>query len=427
MKICLVNNLYKPYNYGGAEAIVETIAKKLKKRGHEIFIISTKPITTPKKTIDNFKIYRIRAFNISSYYHLKHVPKIFRIFWHFFDLFDFISALRVKTILKKEKPEVVITNNLKGLGFLIPGVIKKLNLKHIHILHDIQLIHPSGLMFCSKEKAIDSFLAKLYISINNKLFNSPNLIISPSKWLLDLHIKKNFFSNSRKEIIPNPIELDTLKLGEKISFTGDTKPADHDIYQASNFSKGDSSRGKKENKKSNIFRILFVGQIEKHKGIISLINSYLIFTSTYKIKDSELIIIGTGKLIAKAKKQAKLNKNIKFYGRLEKDGCLNLMGKSSCLIVPSLCYENSPTVIYEAASVGLPVIASRLGGITELIKYLGGMLFNPANEGDLIYQLKQAYDNPEKMKKIGEKSRQKIKKYKTDNYIEKLEKIIDAL
>jgi glycosyltransferase involved in cell wall biosynthesis len=55
------------------------------------------------------------------------------------------------------------------------------------------------------------------------------------------------------------------------------------------------------------------------------------------------------------------------------------------------------------------------------------MLFNPANEGDLIYQLKQAYDNPEKMKKIGEKSRQKIKKYKTDNYIEKLEKIIDAL
>jgi glycosyltransferase involved in cell wall biosynthesis len=281
-------------------------------------------------------------------------------------------------------------------------------------------------MFCSKEKAIDGFLAKLYISINNKLFNSPNLIISPSKWLLDLHIKKNFFSNSRKEIIPNPIELDNFEPRGKMSFVGGIKSAGRNIYQNSDFTKGLSLRGEKIKKKSNTFRVIFVGQIEKHKGIISLINSYLIFNSTYKIKDSELIIVGTGKLIAKAKKQAKLNKNIKFYGRLEKDGCLNLMGKSSCLIVPSLCYENSPTVIYEAASVGLPVIASRLGGITELIRYLGGMLFNPANEGDLIYQLKQAYDNPEKMKKIGEKSRQKIKKYNTDNYLKKIEKIIDA-
>ena len=43
MKICLINNLYKPFNRGGAEKVAETIVDGLIKAGHEVFIISTKP------------------------------------------------------------------------------------------------------------------------------------------------------------------------------------------------------------------------------------------------------------------------------------------------------------------------------------------------------------------------------------------------
>jgi len=46
------------------------------------------------------------------------------------------------------------------------------------------------------------------------------------------------------------------------------------------------------------------------------------------------------------------------------------------LIVPSLCYENTPTVIYEALAHGIPVIVSDQGGMKELVEtYRGGWLF----------------------------------------------------
>ena len=43
MKICLINNLYKPYNRGGAERVVEAMADDYYKSGNDIVIISTRP------------------------------------------------------------------------------------------------------------------------------------------------------------------------------------------------------------------------------------------------------------------------------------------------------------------------------------------------------------------------------------------------
>ena len=61
-------------------------------------------------------------------------------------------------------------------------------------------------------------------------------------------------------------------------------------------------------------------------------------------------IAGTGGKLKKARQLAKPNKYIKFLGWKNKEEIRDLMESSDCLIVPSLCYENSPTVIYEAAS-----------------------------------------------------------------------------
>ena len=147
MKICLINNLYKPYNRGGAERIVELIAAGLQGARHEVFLITTKPIGRKQKAESRKqKVYYINAL----YYNLNKLPKILRLFWHLCDMFDIGSYFKVKAILKKEKPDVVMTHNLKGVGYLIPSVIKNLGIKHIHTLHDIQLLHPSGLMMHGK-------------------------------------------------------------------------------------------------------------------------------------------------------------------------------------------------------------------------------------------------------------------------------------
>jgi len=385
MKICLINNLYKPYNRGGAERIVELIADGLEKASHDVFIITTKPRLQPKTYTRHPKTYYIP----SIFFNLNKVPKPLRLLWHLIDMLDVGSYLKVKSILKKEKPNVVMTHNLKGISYLIPRLIKKLKIKHIHTLHDIQLIHPSGLMLCEKEKKLDRILTKIYSYLSRTLFGSPDIIISPSKWLLKTHIDKNFFAKSKKIILPNP-------LAANISF----KPSGP--------------------KNKNMFRFLYVGQIEKHKGVFFLIKAFEMLCDEDCQKNHELTFIGSGANLKQAKRRANNNPSIKFLGRINNQEALNKMSQSNCLIVPSLCYENSPTVIYEAASIGLPIIASDLGGIPELIHKLGGLLFSPENESDLMYQMRWAMEHSSEIKKIGQKSQERIKDYKFNNYINKL-------
>jgi len=391
MKICLINNLYKPYQRGGAERIVELIAEGLQDQGHDVFVITTKPMHVHAKCkMQNAKckIYYINGL----YFNLNSLPKIFRLFWHLGDMFDIGSYFKVKSILEKEKPDIVMTHNLKGVGYLIPRAIKCLGIKHIHTLHDIQLLHPSGLMIYGKESQINSILAKLYANICRWLFASLDVAISPSKWLLEMHANKRFFQDAKKAVLINPtLPPSALTLVRK--------------------------RGKER----GVFRFLYVGQIEDHKGVIFLINTFQILCEDLESNiDCELIIVGEGSKIKLAKRLAGNNENIKLLGRKNKEEVEKLMQIVDCLVVPSLCYENSPTVIYEALGVGLPTIASRIGGIEELIHGSAGILFKPGNEGDLMYQMKWAIKNRQELHKIGELGKQKIKQFSLDNYIRKL-------
>lgn len=382
MKICLINNLYKPYNRGGTEQIMELTANGIKNANHNIFIISTKPIfkkyqNNKKEQASKHKIYYIK----SLYYNLNAIPKALRLFWHIIDMFNIANYLKIKSILKKEKPNLIITNNLKGISFLIPYLIKKLNIKHIHIIHDIQLLHPSGLMLYGKEKIINNYFSNIYININRKLFSYPSVIISPSKWLMKTHTNKKFFENSKQLILQNP------------------------------FPKTSIFKNTKTQKQNTFFNFLYVGQIEHHKGILFLIKTFKKISNNNCI----LIIIGTGTKFNYIKKITKNIKNIKILGHQPNSNIQNIMFNADCLIVPSLCYENSPTVIYEAILTGLPVIASRIGGIPELINNLGGILFNPNDEKNLLKKMKLA------MKENKQKSIfTNAKKYYIEKYISEL-------
>lgn len=351
MKVCLINNLYKPYNRGGAERIVELTAAGLKENGHEVAIISTKPLLEQGNGSREPGVYYLKSF----YYNLDKMPKFFRLFWHLFDILNVKSFFKIRSILKKEKCDLAITHNLTGIGFLTSLSVKSLKIKHIHVLHDIQLLHPSGLMMFGKEKIIGGFPAKIYQNLCRCLFGSPAAVISPSKWLSDLHVKNNFFRGSKKIIQPNPVVLSNRRLIKK--------------------------------QKSGDIIFLYIGQIEEHKGILFLASAFRRAVQNNKLNpNSRLIIAGSGSASEKLASLIKDCGKIEFTGRIAGAEVENLMRLSDVLIVPSLCYENSPTVIYEAFSAGLPVVGSDLGGIAELLQ-TGGVLFKPEDENDLIDKL----------------------------------------
>lgn len=382
MKVAIINNIFDPFQRGGADKISRKLADGFIEAGDEVFFIAAKPYWS-KEPNSKYRGYFIN----SLFYDLKNIPAFCRLFWHVFDMFDARTCYQVSKILKQEKPDLVVTNNLKGLGFLIPLAIARQNIKHLHIAHDIQLIHPSGLMFWGKESSLNSLSVLIYSRLNRLLFRKTYSIITPSKWLMDLHRQHNFFQKSKQIIMPNPVDLD-------------------------NSSTKDSAKNK--------FSILFVGEIVKHKGIRLFVEA--VNTLQNKFPDIKAVIIGEGSDETWLKK-ALDNSKINFLGKLKNSEVKKIMAKAGIVIVPSLCYENSPTVIYEARQSDCLVIASRIGGITELIHEIGGLLFVPGNKNDLIKKIEFSLNNYDKLQCQFEEKKKNLKKYQLDNYIKDIKKI----
>lgn len=359
MKIALLNNLFAPYNRGGAETLLAQMITDYQTKNQELVLITTRPrdkklinLLGEAQTNGQIKTYWLP----SRYYTLNQIPKWQRVFWHISNIFSCSKAKQIKDILNQEKPDLVITHNLMGLGFWLPRTIKKLGLRHEHYLHDIQLLHPSGLMFFNQEGIIDHFAARVYQVFTRSLFASPQKIISPSLWLLDKHGERGFFRGSETEIK----NLDgTLPSVEETGLTVSTKN-----HPAQDF--------------------LFVGQVEHHKGIFLLLDAFS--RAQAENSDLKLTIIGTGNDLEEAKKIAAEMKNVSFTGRLERVAVSKLMAANDYLVVPSLCYENAPLTIMEAHAAKLPVIASRLGGIPE-IAGPQDKLFKPGNASDLSQKI----------------------------------------
>ena len=82
------------------------------------------------------------------------------------------------------------------------------------------------------------------------------------------------------------------------------------------------------------------------------------------------------------------------------------MQRAAYLVMPSIWYENFPRTLVEAYACGLPVIASRLGAMAELVRDgETGLLFEPGNAADLAQKMQWAEAHPETMRRMGEAAR----------------------
>ena len=124
---------------------------------------------------------------------------------------------------------------------------------------------------------------------------------------------------------------------------------------------------------------LFVGRLTEEKGVRSLFPAWQ--NSSVKIP---LKICGDGPLQDLVKTAVSQNPNIEYLGRRPLPEILDLMGRATVLIFPSLWYEGLPRTIVESFARATPVIASNLGSMKELItESRTGALFTPGNATDL--------------------------------------------
>lgn len=399
MKIGIVSNLYPPDARGGAELVASRVADALYERGHEVFALTTQPYTGVRSLFARIRertleaVYRFFPLNFYSLRQDCHIPFPVRALWHIIDLFNPASRRTIRNIIRDEDPDVMITHNLKGIGVSIAREIQRQGVTHIHTLHDVQLSVPSGLLIVGQENAWlnRSFLRRLYERGVRHEIGRPDLVLSPSRFLADFYRARGLFLDTRIEILPNP--------------TPPSQPR---------------SRATRIAPKT---QLLYVGQLEDHKGI-----RHLLRAMESMGQDVELHIAGEGSLCDLVAGRAELDPRVHFHGFISLNHLILLLRSADAVVVPSVCYENSPTVIYEAYLVGVPVIAARIGGIPELVvEGETGLLVTPGDEEDLIRAMRSVHTSRDAWWQKSDAIRSVAAQYSIKHYVDQLETYIQEL
>ena len=141
---------------------------------------------------------------------------------------------------------------------------------------------------------------------------------------------------------------------------------------------------------------LFVGRLSVEKGVSVMMNAI------DRVGDVDVRVAGVGPeshLLTESDQ-------VKTLGSLSSSDVRREMSQAMALILPSIWYENFPRTLVEAFGCGLPVIASRIGALGELIEHgVTGLLFSPGDADDLAEKMAWAQQHPEQMADMGRNAR----------------------
>lgn len=148
--------------------------------------------------------------------------------------------------------------------------------------------------------------------------------------------------------------------------------------------------------------VLFVGRFDVEKGIDTLLEAWRGFPAI------PLKAVGAGPLFLDAQKKYEQDRGtqIELTGAIAHEEVLFLLQAARLLVVPSRTFENFPLVIAEAFACGVPVIASRLGVMAEIVEDgKTGLLFTPGDAEDLAAKVEWAWNHPVEMAEMGKSAR----------------------
>lgn len=141
--------------------------------------------------------------------------------------------------------------------------------------------------------------------------------------------------------------------------------------------------------------LLFVGRLSEEKGVQTLAAAAAGLTVPVQV-------IGDGPLRTTVDKAD----GLQAQGAQPLQVVAAAMRTAGALVLPSICYENFPRTLVEAFASGLPVIASRLGAMAELVQDgVTGLLFEPGDASALRERLQWALAHPQELAAMGRRAR----------------------
>lgn len=316
-KILVVSNHFYPY-VGGLEKFVLELSYSLANKGNKVDVLTFQyKILKHIEKKDNIRIIRLPCFEILG--ETYSIPKIFN-----------YKYMALKRELLKEHYDVVFTNTRFFTStFMGYKLAKKIKARLIHIEH------------------------------GNKFVIHKNPLVTAAAWIYDQTWGRLVISNA--EIVVG-ISKECVSFAKRLG--AKKTVVIHNSIHTNQFKKIITIKVKETT-------ITYVGRLIYAKGIQHLIEAV-------KDKETTIQIVGDGPYKKNLETLSKnLNVKTHFLGRKDQKEIVEILSKTDIFINPSYS-EGLPTSVLEAGAIGLPIIATDVGGTNEIIdNEINGLLIEP--------------------------------------------------
>lgn len=363
MRILQIHNFYQIP--GGEDRVVEFERRLFEANGHEVI-----QYMRHNNDIKKYGFFQKIRFFAETVYSARTVKEI-------------------NELINRARPDVAHVHNVFPL--ISPSVyycLKRQGIPVIQTVHNYRFLCPNGLFYrnnavCEKCRRGNMFHCFFY-----KCYKDSFLLSGLYALTLWIHRRLRVFQEKIDKFI-------VLSHFAKDKFVEDRFPKEK-IEIKGNFL-SEMEMNFDHNNKENY--AVFMGRLSEEKGLMTLLKAF------QKINKIKLKIIGKGHLEGGLKRYVSENNIscVEFLGYVQGNRRLAILQKARFNIIASKCYENFPMSALESFSMGIPVIASRIGGLSELIEDgKNGLLFEPGNAHDLTEKIEYLYKNPDKALEMGE-------------------------
>ncbi|MBA1277641.1 MULTISPECIES: glycosyltransferase family 4 protein [Pseudomonadaceae] len=349
MKILFLHSLYAPHVGGGAEIVVRQLAEGLQGRGCDVTVLATGPETgLHEETLGGVRLYRAGLHNLYWHFTQSRPNLLLRLGWHYRDRYNRRMRLYVREVIAREQPDVVICHNLTGWSISAWDEISAAGVPIVQVLHDLYLLCPKDTMFskgrsCGRQCGMCSAFRQHHAGASAQVA----AVIGVSRFILDRVSGHGYFSQASRHVVHNSATL------------------------------SESAPRTPRHNHSGLLRFGYIGTLSENKGVGWLIDQFQELSI-----NATLEIAGRGKLDDEAQLKAKADPaKVRFVGY---QNAATFMRNIDVLVVPSIWAEPFGLVAVEACAQHLPVIATNMGGLPEIIQNnLNGLLCSPADPDSL--------------------------------------------
>ena len=362
MKVLLVHNSYR--HRGGEEIVYEQEAGLLRSRGVQVVEYRRNNELPDHLSIaERLRLAYTTLWSSST--------------WH-----------QVRDLLNSERPDIVhVHNTLFRISPSVYWACKASGVPVVQTLHNFRLLCPAGQFVRSSHVCEECLESGVWHGVRHACYRNSRsataavaLMVTAHQWArtwtdcIDAYIALSEFSRSKF-------------VAAGFSATK--------IFVKPNFVDPDPGMGEGQE------YALFLGRLHPEKGVRSLISAWKLLQAPIP-----LLIVGDGPMGHELREQATGLETVQFRGHLERSEALAILKRARFLVMPSECYENFPCAIAEAYACGVPVLASSLGSLKELVQpHCTGLHFRAGDSEDLADCVTWAWSHPEELRAMGCRAR----------------------